>query len=203
MRKMNKEEVEEIIKYLSESQKYMVLLLASNNFEAIKNELFLQKELFLVSNNIKSLKEHSNFQPHFEGPYSETARFELGSLKIDNIIRMEHGRIFLTPFGKQVAIELTKEFDEDILKMVEDFKVLLNDLTERELLIFVYYTFGMTEESLVLKRLIPYRKEIATSLYKKRKISLEKMAEIAGISIDEAMSIKKKLMVKTNDTKDS
>lgn len=194
---MEEEKIEEIIEYLSESQKYMVLLLASNNFKPIKNELFLQKELFLVSNNIESLKECSNFQPHFKGPYSEPARFELGSLKIDNIVQMEYGRIFLTSFGKQVAIELTKEFDKTIIKMVEDFKVLLNDLTENELLIFIYCTFGMTEESLEIKRLIPLRKKIAINLYKKGKISLEKMAEIAGISLDEAMDIKKELLVKS------
>ena len=67
-------------------------------------------------------------------------------------------------------------------------KGFLNDLSEEELLGFVYFSFpDMTKESIKLRDLEPRRQQIALRLYRRSKISMEKAAEIAGIPLDEFM----------------
>lgn len=189
------EDIIEIVDTISESQKYVLLLLGDDNSKPVKKGVHLQKEMYLISNNIEELKINANFEPHFEGPYSETINEELKYLKMDGLIEEKFGSIQLTDFGKNVVSVLKSNLSNEILTLVHKFKSWANDLTENELLFFIYSTFDMTDESLVIERLMKKRKELAYSLYKKRKISLGKMAELAGISLDAAMNLRNELEV--------
>lgn len=175
--------------YLSDLQKCMLLLLASNNFDPIKNSLFLQKEMFLVANNIDPIKVYANFKPHFMGPYSEVVKEEFDSLRLDHLVEPKDGKLVLTAQGKKISTRLQQEVSKKTLALVDQFKSLLDGLSDMELLALIYHSFGMTEESLKLKEVRERKKELAISLYNKGKISLEKMAEIAGIKLEEAMKI--------------
>lgn len=174
-----------ILENLTETQKYTLLLLSANNDEPIKGKLWYQKELFLLSRNSDELAEQTDFEADFMGPYSESADEELEQLEFAKVVEKEGNKLKLTGLGKDVAKILEKNSSEEEKEMVEDFKAELNDLTEDELLGFIYFTFPeMTKESIKIEKIKPKRKNIALSLYAKSKISLGKALEIAEMNID-------------------
>ncbi len=174
-----------ILENLTETQKYTLLLLSANNDEPIKGKLWYQKELFLLSRNSDELAEQTDFEADFMGPYSESADEELQQLEYAKVVEKEGNKLKLTELGKDIVKILEKNFSEEEKEMVEDFKSELNDLTEDELLGFIYFTFPeMTKESIKIEKIMPKRKNIALSLYAKSKISLGKALEIAEMNID-------------------
>mgnify|MGYP004442993519 FL=1 len=63
-------------------------------------------------------------------------------------------------------------------------KELFDGLTSSEVCALTYFTFPeTTSESVILDKIIKNRKKLALSLYKKKKISVEKASEIAGIPL--------------------
>lgn len=178
-------EIDEYISDLSELQKYIILLLFVNNKESIKGNTWFQKELFLIAKNIKQIGEEASFTSDMYGPYSENATDQLDELELDEIIEKEGNKITISNFGVKVAKKIESEISKDNLNMISEFKILLNDLNNDEVLALIYFTFpDYTEESLIINEIKQKRKEIAIRLYKKEKVSLQKASEIAGMPLD-------------------
>lgn len=177
----------DILKTLTDLQRIVILLANSNNREPIKGRLWLQKEVYLISNNIDQIKEHADYEGDYMGAYSETLEEELIQLEIDGILETKNYRILLTNVGEELANVLEEKIEnKEILNIISDFKDLLNDMSQQELLAFIYTSFpDMTKESTVYEKLKPKLVNIAIQLYKKGKISIGKASEIAGISIAE------------------
>ena len=172
--------------YLSITQKIAILLLGANLFEPIRGKLWYQKELFLVAENISSLEEDTDFEEDLLGPYSEIADDELEQLRIEGIV--EKRRLRLTPFGRKLAKLFESKASKNLLQLISDIKSFLNNLTQDELLGFIYFSYPkMKTESVEFKRIEENRQSIAIGLYQKRKVSLGKAAEIAGLSQEEFM----------------
>ncbi len=170
------------------TQKYILLLLSSNDFEPVKGKLWFQKELFLLAKNSDELAEQTDFEADFMGPYSESADEELEQLEFAKVVENEGNKLKLTGLGREIAEILEKNTSNEEKEMIEDFKSELNDLTEDELLGFIYFTYPeMTRESVKFEKIKPKRMNIALSLYAKSKISLGKALEIAGMNIDTFM----------------
>lgn len=179
------EEIDKFIEDLSELQKYIILLLKSNREEPVKGNTWFQKELFLMAKNIPILNEESSFKPDMFGPFSENAEEQLEGLEMDDVINKVGNKICLSKFGEKIADSIEQKMSKNVLRMISDFKYLLNDLTDEEILTFIYFTFQeYTEESLVLKKIGKNRKSIAIKLYKKEKISLQKASELSGIPLE-------------------
>ena len=175
-----------IFENLTETQKFTLLLLSAKNSEPIKGKLWYQKELFLLSENNEELAEETDFEPDFMGPYSETADEELEQLESAEVVEKEGNKLKLTSLGQEIARKINDNTNIEEMQMIEDFKDFLNDLTEEELLGFIYFSFpDMTEESIKYENIKPKRKNIALKLYAKSKISFGKALEIAGINIDD------------------
>lgn len=175
-----------IFENLTETQKFTLLLLSAKNSEPIKGKLWYQKELFLLSENNEELAEETDFEPDFMGPYSETADEELEQLESAEVVEKEGNKLKLTSLGQEIARKINDNTNIEEMQMIEDFKDFLNDLTEEELLGFIYFSFpDMTEESIKYENIKPKRKNIALKLYSKSKISFGKALEIAGINIDD------------------
>ncbi len=175
-----------IFENLTETQKYALLLLSANNFEPIKGKLWYQKELFLLCKNNEELADDADFEADFMGPYSETADEELEQLESARVVEKEGNKLKLTGLGQEIAQIIKENTTTDEKEMIEDFKDMLNDLTEDELLGFIYFTYPeMTEESIKIKKIQPKRKKIALNLYAKSKISFGKALEISGTNIDD------------------
>ncbi len=174
-----------ILENLTETQKYTLLLLSANNYEPVRGKLWFQKELFLLAKNSDELAEQTDFEADFMGPYSESADEELEQLEFAKVVEKEGNKLKLTGLGREIAKILEKNTSDEEKEMIEDFKSELNELTEDELLGFIYFTFPeMTIESVKFEKIKPKRMNIALSLYVKSKISLGNALEIAGINID-------------------
>nr|MDO8079348.1 UPF0175 family protein [Candidatus Freyarchaeota archaeon] len=176
---------ERIMKGITDIEKYIILLAQAYNSTPIKGKLWLQKEMFLISHNLPDLEEECDYEEDLLGPFSENLDAEFEQLEKVGILEYENNKIILTKLGKEIAPKI--EVDEKCKEMIEEIKSLLNDMTEDELLAFIYFSYPeMAGESVKFdKKIKPRRKELALSLYKKRKISLGKTAQIAGISIEE------------------
>lgn len=97
------------------------------------------------------------------------------------LIQQEGSRYSLTEQGKKLYICLKPK--EDLIKVIEDFKEFLNDLTDDEVLIFIYVSYpSYIEESAKWEELKEKRIPTAISLLKKQKISFGKAVEISGLS---------------------
>jgi predicted HTH domain antitoxin/uncharacterized protein YwgA len=168
--------------YLNLTQKYTLLLLSANNCQPITGKLWFQKELFLISENIPSLQDETEFEGHLLGPYSENADAELDQLKIEGLVE-SNGKIRLTTKGQEVANRLKPKTRESTAEIISDMKTFLNDLSEDEVLGFIYFSYPhMMIESIKFEEIKRKRGEIAMSLYRKRKVSLGKATLIAGLN---------------------
>ena len=166
---------------LSITQKVSVLLLGANSFQPVRGKLWFQKELFLIAQNIRELADEADFESDFIGPYSEIADEELDQLKREGIVIKE--KVELTPLGRDVANRLREQTPTQILDLISEMKRFLNNLTKEELLGFIYYSYPkMRIESVELADIDKNRVQIAISLFEKRKVSLGKAAEVAGMS---------------------
>lgn len=169
---------------LSPVQAFLILLLGSRNYEPVKGKTWLQKEMFLISQNT-GLKEEVYFEPHFYGPYSETVDAELENLEILGLAASKgNGEIALTEKGKEVYVTILKIASAEKLELIKEIKEELNDLNEDELLAYIYFSFPeTTKEAVRFENIKHKRVKLAMNLYEKEKVSLGKAAEIAGIDI--------------------
>lgn len=178
---------DKVLNTLTNLQKVSILLLAAKDFEPIKGKLWFQKELFLLSKNSQNLEKEANFEADFMGPYSESADVSLEQLMLSGIAEKEENSnaIRLTPLGRAISKQIQKSVNQEKIELFDDFKNFLNNLSQEELLGFIYFSYPeMKLESLKFEGILPKRKFIALSLFKKHKISLEKASEIAGISVE-------------------
>lgn len=182
------------INSLSPLQALILLLLDANNEKPVKGKTWLQKEMFLLVHNTgkEEIIHGAQFEPHHYGPYSETIDAELDALRMMGLIEVNK-LISLRPEGKRLASKLKKVVSNEFLEIVEEIKENLNDLSEDELLAYIYFTFpNMTTESRVLERIKHKRERLAVSLYRKGKVSLSKAAQIAGMSVGEFIKLLKR-----------
>ena len=171
---------------LSPVQAFMILLSGGRDYEPIKGKTWLQKEMFLLTKNTR-LKEEIYFEPHFYGPYSETVDIELENLEIMGMIE-ENREIRLTNVGKKVYEKLLEITSEEKLGLISEIKEELNDLTEDELLAYIYFSFPeTTKEAVKLENIKKNRAKLAVNLYKKGKVSIGMAAEISGMDIKSFM----------------
>ena len=182
------------VKSLSPLQALILLLLDANKGEPVKGKVWLQKEMFLLVHNTgkDEMIQGAQFEPHHYGPYSETIDAELDILRMMGLIEINR-RISLKPMGRRLASKLRKIVSPEFLELVEEIKGNLNDLSEDELLAYIYFTFpNMTTESRVLERIKRKREGLAVSLYRKGKVSLSKAAQIAGMSVRDFIELLRK-----------
>lgn len=169
--------------------RYILTLLGAKDLASVPEEVHLQKELWLLSQNIPRLAERCDFIPYLKGPYSETADHALIELRnLGFVTFSDYGKreIKLTPRGREIVARLREKMPAKARDLVEDAKDLLNDLTETELLVFTYFTYPeMTQWSVVLDKAVRNRLAVARKLYEREKVSLEKAASLAGIPLSE------------------
>ncbi|MDI6737646.1 MAG: UPF0175 family protein [Nanoarchaeota archaeon] len=175
-----------VLEDLSAVKRSLLLLLSANSNSPINGRLWYQKELFLISKNNKEVEEEACFEAYLWGPHSELADNTMEELVQIGVVRQEGSRYELTPLGKEIAKEISKKTPKEEQELIEDVKEFFNNLSKDELLMFIYASYpDMVEDAVEFKRLLPHRKEIAISIYRKDKITAGKAAEIADVSIDE------------------
>lgn len=192
-------DIKKLYENLDVIQKLVIFLVHLIN-QPIPGKLWLQKELFLIAKNIPKLQEEIDYSPHLKGPFSESIDEALEDLQKTDVLVIRgkyDGDIDLSNTGKELAVKIKSEIPSDVAKMMEDIKYFLNDLSEKELLAYIYFSFPeMTEESVLFEKIKDSRYQIALSLYSKGKISIGKASEIAGVSQEEFMRELKKRGIK-------
>ncbi|MHA1593413.1 MAG: UPF0175 family protein [Candidatus Baldrarchaeia archaeon] len=187
--------ITEIKEYLSDVQKLILILLWCCKRKPIKGKLWLQKELLMIAHAKPELFRELDFEAYLFGPHSERLDVELDNLRQLGLVT-DRPEIKLTRNGEELAELLARESDKETIKLAEEIKEWLNDLTEDELLAIIYTTFpNMTKESLKYKQVMKRRREIAIRLYQKGKVSLNRAAEIAGLPLEKFMNELKKLSI--------
>jgi uncharacterized protein YwgA len=180
--------INEKIAQLNEVDRFILLLLGAKSAEPVPGPIHFQKEMFLLSNLFPNLGDNTDYEPYLLGPYSDIVANEAEQLKMSGLVNAEPARISLTKDGKQAYDLLLKASPEGEIKKIEEFKDFLNDLSKDELLAFIYFSYPSLEElekeSAEYKDLLPKRKKLAISLYKKGKISAQKSAQIAGETLE-------------------
>ncbi len=175
---------EKVLKSDDELQKFIILL-ANANDEPIKGRLKLQKMMFLLSDKIDEIKEQCSYDAGNYGPHSEIVDKESQYLEQIGVLSSNPGEITITKVGKELAKEIMKRKDATILKALNGYKEFLNDLTNNELLAYVYSAYpDMIEESIEYENLKPHMENHILSLVKKQKISAQRAAELLNRSQD-------------------
>lgn len=174
--------IEELVEDLNDLDLAILQLLHAGNNDPLKGKVAFQKEMFLIADYIDRIRDVAEFIPHTFGPYSEAAENEMGNLKSLGLVREEGREYRITPTGIVALGKMRPALSPDEIAAIADFKEFLNDLTQDELLLFVYVSHPeFTEESGVCEKVIRKRLPTAISLYKKGKVSLEKAAFLAGL----------------------
>ncbi len=169
---------------LEDEEKIIVYSLGALNNTPLRSKIKLQKLLFLVSNVFKEYRDLLEFEPHLFGPYSETVNYVLEDLMKLGLVYQEGSKYTLTEKGFELFNHLKPK--KELLKVIEDFKEFLNDLSDDEVLSFIYASYpNYISESAKWDELKGNRAKFAVSLLKKQKISFGKAAEIAGLKTAE------------------
>lgn len=149
----------------------------------IRGRTKLQKMFFLLANDEPEIGGQLDYFPYYYGPYSEVLEHEFEYLKSEGIISEDSGRISLTNRGKNMERRVRKEIDESVLDALEEYKEMFNDITNSELLAFIYLTFpDMAVRSVKYERIKERSEPLIMSLVKKDKISSQRAAELLGVT---------------------
>lgn len=176
-------------------ERYLFLLLYSpgprgSPSEPIKGDLWLQKELFLVAQNFEPLREE--FEAYRLGPFSEAVEEYESQLRVSQFIDVAESGIRLTEKGQSIAKEIWESADEKERDLVKYVKMLLNDLSRDELLVLIYSSFEeSTVNSDIRAEVESKRRDVAVSLFRKHKVSLERAARIARLPVTHFMKLLK------------
>lgn len=180
--KMNFEE--KVLRTLTDIQSIIILLANAGNIP-IKGRTWLQKEMFLLSERVEKIREDVSYEPDLMGPYSDVIEEELIQLENLGIVLIDDNKISITPSGKQVARILEKKEPVEVLQYIKDYKEFLNDLSQDELLCFVYSSRpDMTKESVKFEKLKPKMEKVLLNLVMKEKISKSRAAELLNKDLE-------------------
>ena len=178
--------IDSILKNITDFELVILALLKSQNNEPIKNDIFFQKEFFLIMNYIKEMLPGADFIAHTYGPYSEVAEKSMNNLTSYKLADRRKEGYVISRLGEDIFHKLNSKISQEKLDAIDDFKKFLNDLTYDELLVFTYISFPeFTTESGIKEKIYALRKPVSVSLYRKGKISIEKAAFIAGLPLEE------------------
>lgn len=173
-----------LIDSLEDDENLIIYSIGALDNTPLRGKTKLQKLLFLISNVFCDIKEVFEFEPHLFGPYSEKIDHILDDLITLGIVYKNGNSYRLTEKGIQIYENLKPK--KELVDVIDDFKDFLNDLSEDQMLVFIYIFYPKyVEESAVWDRLKKDRVKVAMSLLKKQKVSFSKAAEIAGLNINE------------------
>jgi len=177
-------------------EKFFFLLLYAPVFserpEPIQGGTWLQKEMYVISKNF-SLMEEAAYESYRYGSFSEIVDEIKDQYQISRYLEKTNGSIRLTAKGEKTASEIWQGVDDNTKRLVQDIKREYNDMKLWELLLFMYVTYPETAENSDVKdKVLRNRLQLAQNLLKRKKVSLQKAAELAGVKIEDFIQQLKK-----------
>jgi predicted HTH domain antitoxin len=174
----------EELKMLSPLEKYILMLLYAGG--GAKGQLWLQKEVFVLSRAFEELAEEVDFEAFSYGPYSEVVEECRNALENSGLVRgtslTEEGRIIAA-----MLWEAAPEQEKEIIKATAEF---FESLSREELLLYICVMYpNMIEKSREMDRILERREKIALKMLRDEKVSLSLAAMLAGLSVEEMMEM--------------
>lgn len=142
----------------------------------------IQKLLFLTSKSLPEiLGEHFDFQKHKKGPYAEAIEENMKIFSSSGLIEGMGFGLSKRGYGLYNIVE--SKVKEPLKSTIADYKNFISELSEDELLTFIYVRFPEHQKnSEEWKRLEADRVSRALSMLKKGVISASLAAEIANMN---------------------
>jgi len=159
----------------------LVLHMEDRTKQKAMNKLHFQKALYYFE-NLKQDKEisFSNFK---YGGVSFELQENMETLVESGLVTKVGTKYMLTQEGEDLAKKLLSEYDAETLRKLKYSKDLLNDLSDKELLFFMYMTFKETQEnSIEFKNLLKNKERWVKNLIQKGRINSATAAQWLGMS---------------------
>lgn len=164
-----------------DEEEQLVLLAVGALGQPLRSKVKMQKLIFLIGNVIEGLHEDLGYEPHLYGPYSDKVDYMAEDLEGLGYIEHEGSRFSLTPKGEDEYEQLNPS--EDVRELVEDFKDFINDMTDDEVLTYIYTFFpAYIDEATEWERLKKDRVSRSVRLLRREKVSMSKAAAMAGMN---------------------
>ena len=170
---------------LNAVERYFLLLLYAPDYtekfaQPIRGRTWLQKEMFLLSKLVRGLGEQTEYDPNIMGSYSLIVDEVEDQFYISEFAERIGDSLKLSLEGRKLAEEVWIRTSEEEKQIASGVKTLLNDMSQLELLGFIYTEYPETAINSEKKLEVEARRlDIAISLLQKGKVPLEKAAEIA------------------------
>lgn len=179
------ENMSEILDYGLDSpaRALLVLVLSMEDRENQKamSKLHFQKAVYYFE-NLQQDKEIS-FSNYIYGGVSFELQENMDTLVESGLVTRVGTKYVLTPEGEDLAKKLVSEYEPDTLKKLKYAKHLLSDLSDKELLFFMYMTFKETQEnSIEFRNLLKDKEKWVQKLFQKGRINSTTASEWLGIS---------------------
>jgi predicted HTH domain antitoxin len=167
-------------------------LLNEKDKKPVKGNVAFQKEMFLIANYIDKVNERAEFIPHILGPYSEASEVSIDNLVSMGLVEKKDNTYKITPSGIKVLGLKQDTFSSEEKESIADFKEFISNLTNDEILLFIYASYpNYTVESTEYRRIMKSRVKNSISIYKKGIVSLEKAASLAGVNIETFLDLQR------------
>ena len=185
------EELQPVEKY------FLMLLYAPDSTERftqpIRGKTWYQKQMFLLSKLVKELEEESEYNAHIMGSYSEIVEEVADQFYISGYTEKVGESIKLSFDGRKLAEGVWKKANDADRRYVTNVKMLLNDLSYYELLGLIYTQYPESAVNSEKQKEVDMRRlDIAISLLKKDKVSLETASKIANMKTDDLLKTLRK-----------
>lgn len=171
---------------IEQAEKKLILLLGLQ--EKPIEELFIQKELFLLSQSLKELNNLFEFRKHYQGPFSEVIHDSLDDpLYFEDSFLKRGNKFLLSEKGKSLFLDLSKEEAPEVLLALKLLRELYEKLNEDELLFLIYCCYpNYLEKSNKSKFLFSQEMKLKNidGLLKKNLISEERAEELKWCKIE-------------------
>ena len=159
----------------------LVLSMEDRTKQKAMNRLHFHKTLYYFE-NLQQDKEIS-FSNYLYGVVSFELQENLDTLVESGLVTKIGTKYVLTQEGEALAKRLLSEYDENTLRKLKYSKYLLNDLSDKELLYFMYMTFEETQvNSIEFKNLQKNKEKWVKNLFEKDRINSATAAQWLSIS---------------------
>ncbi|MBI2545590.1 hypothetical protein HYV81_00220 [Candidatus Woesearchaeota archaeon] len=172
---------------ISIAEKYLILLLGVED-KPIPSELYLQKEIFVLSQFRPKIQSIFNFQKHYKGPYSQLIS-EIVDAPIYHPGAFEkiNEKIVITKNGKNQYREILEEYSKNnefntLISSLIFIRRLYEKLDQEQLLFLIYTSYpNYIEFSNISDKLLKdnqVRLRISRELFQKGIITEERFLEL-------------------------
>lgn len=158
-------------------RKIIVLLCHAGGGEPVRGKARMQKLAFMLSRRYGC--QETGFEPGARGPYSKIVEEETRYLEEQGILSSD-GRMEITETGRKAAEAIAKR-ESGMLKIVERYKEMFNDMSEDEILAYVCATYpDMAKSSAAYDSVKSHMERHVMSMLRRQKITSGKAAEMLG-----------------------